>query len=76
MKKLKVKDGEKKFNMYMQVHLVKTSYTCWSTIQKEYIHIHVLPREEMSMHTAKPRFWSEVFGPNYWSEVFGPRYWT
>ena len=38
MKKLKVKDIEKKFKMYTWVHLVKTMYTCWFTEQKERIY--------------------------------------
>ena len=55
MKKLKVKDGEKKFKMYMQVHLVTTVYTCRSTKQKARIHIHALPQEEKNIQVGKSR---------------------
>ena len=44
MKKLKVKDGEKKFKMYTRVHLVKTAYKHRSTEQNVHIHIHTPER--------------------------------
>ena len=55
MKKLKVKDGEKQFKMYTQVHLVKTTYTRRSIEQKVCIRIHALPQEEKHVQVGKSR---------------------
>ena len=70
IKKLKEKVEVKRFKKYTQVHLVKATYTHWSTEQKDCIRIHTLPQEEKRVHVGKPRFSSELSGPRY----FGPRY--